>query len=253
MSAGPADDLAAVAVAVPVHNEAALLNDCLAALSAALAHTARTHPHVRVAAVVVLDACTDASEDIARSWPLRTLRIDARNVGTARRVGVTAALAALGEMPSSGIWVCTTDGDSTVPTTWLSHQLELRAAGADVVLGTVRPDFADLTAEHAAHWVATHPRGHPAGNVHGANLGLRADTYTAIGGFTDIDQHEDVELVRAARDLGARVVATDVNEVVTSGRLWGRTPGGYAAFVRATHERIAGVAASAPAGASQLT
>ncbi len=244
MSAASGVDVVAVAVVVPVHDEAALLNECLAALSAALAHTGRTHPHVRVSAVVVLDACTDASEDIARSWPLRALRIDARNVGTARRVGMTAALAALGEMPPSGIWVCTTDGDSTVPPTWLSHQLDLRAEEADVVLGTVRPDFADLTAEHAEHWLATHPRGRPVGNVHGANLGLRADVYTAIGGFADLDQHEDVELVRAARALGARVVATDENEVVTSGRFWGRTPGGYAAFVRATHERIAGLARS---------
>ena len=244
MNAVSREDVAAVAVVIPVHDEAALLNACLAALCAALEHTGRTHPHVRVCAVVVLDACADASEDIARSWPLRTLRIDARNVGTARRVGMNAALAALSEVPPRGTWVCTTDGDSTVPPTWLSHQLELRAAGADVVLGTVRPDFADLTAEHAEHWLATHPRGRPAGNVHGANLGLRADVYTAIGGFADLDQHEDVELVRAARAQGARVVATDANEVVTSGRFWGRTPGGYAAFVRATHERIAGSARS---------
>lgn len=244
MNAVSREDVAAVAVVIPVHDEAALLNACLAALCAALEHTERTHPHVRVCAVVVLDACADASEDIARSWPLRTLRIDARNVGTARRVGMNAALAALSEVPPRGTWVCTTDGDSTVPPTWLSHQLELRAAGADVVLGTVRPDFADLTAEHAEHWLATHPRGRPAGNVHGANLGLRADVYTAVGGFADLDQHEDVELVRAARALGARVVATDANEVVTSGRFWGRTPGGYAAFVRATHERIAGSARS---------
>ncbi|WP_425838134.1 glycosyltransferase [Microbacterium sp. PA5] len=244
MSARSSDEIAAVAVVIPVHNEADLLRDCLAALSAALAHTGRTYPHVRISAVVVLDACTDASEEIARSFEVRIHRIEARNVGTARRVGVNDALAALGDVPSSRIWICTTDGDSTVPDHWLSHQLELHAEGADVALGTVRPDFADLTAEHAAHWVETHPRGRPAGNVHGANLGLRADTYLAAGGFADLDQHEDVELVRAARALGARVTATDDNEVITSGRFWGRTPGGYAAFVRATHERIAGLARS---------
>ena len=107
----------------------------------------------------------------------------------------------------------------------------------------VHPGFvtaADLTVEHAAHWLATHPPGHPAGNVHGANLGLRADVYLAAGEFADLDQHEDVELVRAARATGARVRATDGNEVVTSGRFWGRTAAGYAAFVRETHERIAG-------------
>ncbi|MDT3346070.1 glycosyltransferase [Microbacterium aquilitoris] len=229
----------AVAVVVPVHNEAELLDDCLAALTAAIEHTRRTHPGVLVSAVVVLDACTDASARIARSWPVRTLSIDARNVGTARRQGVAALLAGLAS--PEDVWISTTDGDSVVPVAWLSHQLDLRAAGADVVLGTVRPDFADLTVEHAEHWLQTHPRGHPAGNVHGANLGLRADVYLAAGEFADLDQHEDVELVRAARAHGARVVATDGNEVITSGRFWGRTPGGYAAFVRATHERIAGV------------
>jgi len=234
-----ADGVPAVAVVVPVHNEAELLDDCLAALTAAIAHARRTHPGVLISTVVVLDACTDDSAQIAQSWPVRALVIDARKVGTARRLGVAAAVAEL--RSSDDVWISTTDGDSVVPVTWLSHQLDLRAAGADVVLGTVRPDFADLTVAHAENWLATHPRGHPAGNVHGANLGLRADLYVAAGKFADLDQHEDVELVRAARALGARVVATDENEVVTSGRFWGRTPGGYAAFVRATHERIAGV------------
>lgn len=229
-----------VAIVVPVHNEAELLDDCLAALTAAIEHTRETHPGVRISTVVVLDACTDASARIALSWPVRTIEIAARNVGTARRLGVAAAVAEL-RSPPADVWISTTDGDSTVPVTWLSHQLDLRAAGADVVLGTVRPDFADLTAEHAEHWLATHPRGRPAGNTHGANLGLRAEVYVAAGEFPDLDEHEDVALVHAARSLGARVVATDENEVVTSGRFWGRTPGGYAAFVRATHERIAGV------------
>lgn len=242
MTAAESDAVAAVAIVVPVHNEAALLGGCLAALDAAIAHTRRTHPDVRVVTVVVLDACTDASEQIAASWPVQTLHIDARNVGTARRLGVAAALAALRDVPLGATWIATTDGDSTVPAAWLSHQLDVRAAGTDVVLGTVRPDFADLTVEHAAHWLATHPRGRPAGNVHGANLGLRADVYIAAGEFADLDQHEDVELVRAARAVGARVHATDETEVVTSGRFWGRTAGGYAAFVRATHERIEGEA-----------
>jgi glycosyltransferase involved in cell wall biosynthesis len=239
MRPGPHDDVAAVAIVVPVHNEAELLDDCLVALTTAIEHTRRTHPGVVVSTVVVLDACTDESEQIARSWSVRTLCIDARKVGTARRLGVAAALAALESVEPSGIWISTTDGDSAVPVTWLSHQLELRATGADVVLGTVRPDFADLTDEHAAHWLETHPRGRPAGNVHGANLGIRADVYVAAGEFADLDQHEDVELVRSARAVGARVHATDENEVVTSGRFWGRTAGGYAAFVRSTHERIA--------------
>lgn len=228
----------AVAVVVPVHDEADLLDRCLAALTTALDHTRQTHPGVRIAPIIVLDACTDASEVIARSWPVRTLRIDARCVGTARHAGVAEALDQLGDVPPARTWIATTDGDSVVPLNWLSHQLDLHAAGAEVVLGTVRPDFADLTAQHAAHWIATHHPGNPAGNVHGANLGLSGEVYVAAGGFADLDEHEDVELVRGARAVGARVAATDRNEVVTSGRFDGRTPGGYAAFVRATHARL---------------
>lgn len=231
--------VSSVAIVVPVHDEAELLDACLAALTSSIAHARQTHPGVSVAAVVVLDACTDASERIARAWPVHTVSIEARSVGTARRVGVRAAMAELGKPSPADVWVSTTDGDSAVPVGWLSHQLDLRALGADVVLGTVRPDFADLTPEHAAYWLETHPPGRPAGNVHGANLGLRGDVYFAVGEFGNLEQHEDVELVNAARSLGASVVATDENEVVTSGRFWGRTPGGYAAFVRATHERIA--------------
>lgn len=233
----------AVAVVVPVHDEAELLDRCLAAICAAMAHARRTHPTVVVATVVVLDACSDESELIARSHPVSVQRIDARRVGTARRVGVDVALAELGDPPPPRTWISTTDGDSAVPPTWISHQLDLAAAGADVVLGTVQPDFADLTAEHAAHWTATHPRGRPAGNIHGANLGLRADVYAGAGGFSDLDEHEDVVLVRSAVAAGARVIATDEHEVVTSGRFVGRTPGGYAAFVRETHNRVHGGAA----------
>ncbi|SDQ95571.1 glycosyltransferase family 2 protein [Microbacterium sp. cf332] len=227
-----------VAVVVPVHDEADLLDRCLVAISAAVAHAHRTHPDVAVVTIIVLDACSDASERIAASHGVGIRRIDARRVGTARRVGVESALAELGDPPARDTWISTTDGDSAVPPTWLSHQLDLAATGAGVVLGTVQPDFADLTSEHAAHWVATHPRGRPAGNVHGANLGMRADVYLAAGGFPELDEHEDVALVRAAVDAGARVVVTDEHEVVTSGRFVGRTPGGYAAFVRQMHDRV---------------
>ena len=238
----------AVAIVVPVHDEAELLERCLTALTAAVGVAQRAHPGLAVATVVVLDACSDSSAAIAERWPVRTVTVDARSVGTARRVGVGTALALVaGAAPGAAarrdetIWIATTDADSAVPANWLVHQLELMTAGADVVLGTVKPDFGDLTIEHAAHWTATHPRGRPAGNVHGANLGIRASVYLAAGGFADRDEHEDVELVRAATALGAVVRASDENEVITSGRFAGRTPGGYARFVHETHLRISGL------------
>lgn len=68
--------------------------------------------------------------------------------------------------------------------------------------------------------------------MHGTNLGIRASVYRAVGGYPAIAEHEDVELVAAARAVGAREVATDACWVLTSGRTDGRTPGGYARHLR---------------------
>lgn len=231
----------AVAVVVPAHDEAELLGACLRALTRAVEHARTAYPAVRIATVVVLDACTDDSEAVARRWPVETVITEAGRVGTARRVGIRHALDALAAEPAA-TWIATTDADSTVPAVWLTHQLDLMAEGADLVLGTVRPDFADLSPRHVAYWRATHTRGMPPGNVHGANLGLRASTYLGAGGFADLAEHEDVALVRAAVAGGAVVRATDENEVVTSGRFAGRTPGGYATFLRDVDERLAAAA-----------
>ena len=75
-------------------------------------------------------------------------------------------------------------------------------------------------------WRATRVPGRPNGHVHGANLGVRADAYLRAGGFPDRPAHEDVDLVAALVASGARVVATDACDVLTSGRLVGRAPGG---------------------------
>lgn len=244
----PATPPAAAVVVVPAHDEAELLDACLHALTRAVDHAHAAYPDVIIAAVVVLDACTDDSEAVARRWPLEIVVTDAGRVGTARRVGIRHALDALDTAPEesgkgtgatpAATWIATTDADSTVPENWLTHQLDLMSDGADLVLGTVRPDFADLSERHVAYWTSTHTRGMPPGNVHGANLGLRASTYLAAGGFPDLAEHEDAELVRAAVARGAAVRATDENEVVTSGRFAGRTPGGYAMFLRDVDERL---------------
>jgi hypothetical protein len=47
-----------------------------------------------------------------------------------------------------------------------------------------------------------------------------------------------VQLVDACRRLGATVVASDAAEVLTSGRFAGRTPGGYAGYLRDQARRL---------------
>jgi glycosyltransferase involved in cell wall biosynthesis len=218
-----------VGVVIPVHDEEGLLGACLESVQVAATAVA---PRARVDIVVVLDACIDGSAAVAAQHPVEIVRISSRLVGAARRAGV----ARLGRRSGDATWIANTDADSVVPPTWLAHQLELADAGADVVLGPVRPDFTELAPAHVAYWLETHPPGVPTGNTHGANLGIRSCIYDLVGGFARVAEHEDVLLVARAREAGADVVSTADAEVVTSARFEGRTPGGYAGHLR----RVAG-------------
>ena len=228
---GPA--IEAVVVVVPAHDEAALLGECLRALTAAVAAV-----EIPCEVRIVLDACTDGSALVAARHPFPVLRADARAVGPARAHGIRDALRPFADIAPDRVWIANTDADSEVPPQWLTVQLAEAAAGADVVVGTVRPDFDDLSPRHRALWLETHIPGIPNGHTHGANLGIRASTYRAAGGFAAVGEHEDVQLVDACRRLGATVVASDAAEVLTSGRFAGRTPGGYAGYLREQARRL---------------
>jgi len=99
-------------------------------------------------------------------------------------------------------------------------------------VGTVRPEFTDLSAVQLRAWIATHPVGPPNGHVHGANLGIRASAYLEVGGFRPLVEHEDVDLVERLRASGKTITPANSSEVLTSGRSFGRTPGGYARYLR---------------------
>lgn len=224
---------------VPAHDEEALIGRCLASIERAVAHAREREHDLCTVVVVALDTCTDTTAPQVRRRGVETVELTARCVGTARRAGVARALRLLGS-EGADTWIAMTDADTVVPRDWITHQLDLMDAGVDLVLGTVRPDFADLSARHAAYWRATHRRGEPAGNVHGANLGVRASVYARAGGIPHLAEHEDVAFVRAVRAIGAAVHASDGHEVETSGRFAGRTPAGYAAFLRVVHEKLEG-------------
>lgn len=220
----------AVGVVIPVHDEEERLGDCLESVLLAVSAVRLA---LRSASVwVVLDACTDDSARIAARYPVGVHAIDAACVGRARAAGVDVAVAGHADVPVTRLWTAHTDADSVVPPHWLVHQLELAAGGADVVVGTVRPDFRELSTRQVEAWWVTHTPGIANGHVHGANLGMRASTLIGAGGFEDVCEHEDVWLVDEARDLGARVVASDAAWVRTSGRQVGRTSGGYARYLR---------------------
>lgn len=240
LAAGAVDEavITAAAIVVPVHDEEARLARCLEAIDAA--GVASGLPTGAVQVVVVLDRCTDTSAAIAAAHRARAIlsttivTIAAGNVGTARARGVACALDRLAALDRAATWLATTDADSQVPVMWLADQLGLAAAGAEAVAGLVAVDDwsehpAHVPIRFTRHYAPASLRHEPHGHVHGANLGVRADAYLAVGGFPDLASSEDVALWRALGDAGHRRVATRAIVVLTSGRSRARAPSGFAA------------------------
>ncbi|MGY4644684.1 glycosyltransferase [Cellulomonas sp. URHB0016] len=215
-----------VAVVVPARDEEELVDRCLGSIT-----VARGLSPVPTSLVVVLDACTDGTAAVVAGVPgVRTVVTDQANVGAARALGVSHALAAL-PLDAHDVLLACTDADSEVPPWWIAELVRLADEGADVVVGTVRPDPADLVSDELDAWTAGRVPGVSNGHAHGANLAVRASSYLRAGGFPRRTEHEDVTLVASLRATGARVVPSDAVDVLTSGRRVGRTPGGYAGLL----------------------
>ena len=210
----------AMVVVVPVRNEAVLLHGCFIAGRCGRRSLAHGRPLRGAGRAGCLHRCLGrgrtgirvSNAHLGSRSSRRGLR--RRSLRRAQRLGTRV----------ERVWIANTDADSRVPVDWLTHQLAVSRT-ADVCVGTVRPDFDDLSSIHRAHWMSTHTKGQPNGHVHGANLGVRASTYLDAGGFAPIREHEDVDLVARCRSLGAVVVASDEAEVVTSGRFIGAHTG----------------------------
>lgn len=99
-------------------NEQERLPACLAALGG-------------TAVIVVADARTDRTAEVARRCGAIVIEVAARNVGAARAAGVRDLL-------HRGVsWVATTDADTLVPPGWITDQLRYAARGWDAIAGTV--------------------------------------------------------------------------------------------------------------------
>ena len=120
-----------------------------------------------------------------------------------------------------------------MPRNWLVRQVELAAAGADVVLGSVEPDSDGMHHALIARWHARHVLAEHHSHVFGANLGVRGSSYLKAGAFPGAASGEDRILVDRLRGNGAGIVATDSVRVLTSGRTVGRAPRGFAAYLLA--------------------
>ncbi|MFJ5934090.1 glycosyltransferase [Streptomyces sp. NPDC093071] len=226
----------ALVVAVPAHDEAAALPAALDSI-----HRARNlTPLPPCTVVVAADACTDATAATAARHGADVVEVSHRMAGASRAAAVARALQTCGTRPEE-TWITTTDADCRVPSDWLAHHLRHALQGWQCLLGTVRiaphPSLAPpVRALHDAHYFAgrdgpgwVHP------HVHGANLGIRADTYLRAGGFPAVPYGEDHAFV-AALPPGTRVLRTDACPVMTSGRTTPRAPHGFGAFLKALGE-----------------
>ena len=226
-----------VAVTIPVRDEERRLAPCLGSVLTAVDRLRENLPgrFLRPGAVdvvVALDSCTDRSREVAQRFPVRVVELGAGTVGTARRSAAGAALeaAAACGAEATATWLSCTDADTTVPADWLVRHVAAADGGADAVVGTVEPDDAtDPVLARAWHRLHDLGEGHP--HVHGANLGVRAGAYLAVGGFGDHPAHEDIDLVGRLRDAGFIVVATDRARVRTSTRLDSRVPHGFSSYL----------------------
>lgn len=209
-----------IGIVIPAHNEEECLGDALAAACGAASHQGLNAEDACI--VVVLDACTDASEAVARAWPVTVLSINEKNVGRARSVGAEHLIAA------GARWLAFTDSDSVVSDTWLVDQLRL---GADVVCGSVAVCDWSAHGEHGnslrQHFQAFYQDVDGHAHVHGANLGVSTQAYRLAGGFPPIACSEDVALVNALMASGASIAWSAAPRVTTSARRDARAKGGF--------------------------
>lgn len=71
------------------------------------------------------------------------------------------------------------------------------------------------------------------GYIHGVNLGVRGDHYVRVGGFAPVSADEDVDLVHRLRAAGVGIASSDAAPVITSARIDGRVPAGFAHYFAA--------------------
>jgi glycosyltransferase involved in cell wall biosynthesis len=231
-----------VAVIVPAADEQDRIAACLHSIERARRQLLASALNVdQVDVIVVLDACRDRTPQIvarfAATHGLHVITSAARRVGAARHWGARQAVTGLGLMDE--LWLANTDADSTVPRDWQTHMVAAANAGAHVILGTVLPG-AELPRALRSAWLDEHRLQEGHAHIHGANLGLRADSYLALGGWRrDLASDEDIDLVgRAVAAPDLQILRTARIPVVTSARMVGQAPNGFSSYLRRLRHQL---------------
>jgi Glycosyl transferase family 2 len=243
--------VSSVVVAIPVRNEVDRIESCVGALAE------QSEPPATV--VLLFNNCDDGSEaaakKLARHSPFSLEMISVRlapkqaNAGTARRLAMHRASKIAG---SQGV-LLTTDADAVVDHDWVARNIAALNDGADAVCGRIVVDPVEALAIpahlHADDLLerelldlldeitsALDPDPHDPrprhGEASGASLAISTEIFRRVGGVPKVPSGEDRALVHALMLMDARVRHDSEIEVVVSGRLEGRAPGGMADTIR---------------------
>jgi hypothetical protein len=197
-----------VSVIVPARNEEACLGACLESLV--------EQTGVGFEIILVNDASTDRTREIAQSFPL--VRVVEADIPPSGWTGKNNAMAA-GARVARGDWLLFTDADTVhLPGSTARAAAEAKQHGA--VLLSYSPEqevqsfweravmpviFAELAVTYQPSWVSD-PRS-PAAAANGQYILITREAYDAIGGHAAVSSSllEDVALAKAVKASGRKI------------------------------------------------
>jgi len=214
-----------VSVVIPAYNEEHYLPACLEALQQ------QTYPSESFEMIVVDNASTDETATIAQRFGARVVYEPVKGIARARQRGFEVA---------RGEIIASTDADTVVPPSWLSHIVAHFSRNRDVV-AVYGPVYWPTARPHE-RWIMRYPVtwalvvSNQVGRTLwvGSNFAVRADAFWKVGGFTAFDPQgllgEDVYLSLRVSRVGQALFDPDL-AVYASPR---RVREGYWNFLRRT-------------------
>jgi glycosyltransferase involved in cell wall biosynthesis len=187
---------------IPAHNEELWIGQCLTSIRAAMERVAEPYE-----VVVVDDASTDSTHQIAQQMGARVLQVGYRKISAVRNAGARAA---------SGKLFFFVDADTQCNEQAVTAALSVMRAGA--VGGGCVPDLEGSVPlwGRIIHFLAC-TMGRLIRLVGGCFLFCTRDAFTAAGGFSEtLYAGEDIAFVKAIKQVGRFVVPKPT--VVTSAR-----------------------------------
>jgi glycosyltransferase involved in cell wall biosynthesis len=174
-------------IIIPARNEGRYLSACLESI-----RVAAMPFETQVEVIVVLNCCTDETEEIARAWGARVVQETARNLAAIRNSGARLAV---------GQVLVTIDADSRMSPTTLTAIDRAVASKGTVGGGTaIRPDryspgiLTTLVLLRAALWMF---------GLSGGLFWCRVEDFDAVGGFNEnLVSGEDVDFARRLKAYG---------------------------------------------------